>query len=94
MNTGLPATLASLTGKNPSSLETELKNIIEYSLNTGMSAPMVDVPETLAEYSLEDFDFYIDYKGEIILTFPTYTFFSGADGPTVINTEIFINTNR
>lgn len=45
--------------------------------------------EVLTSYTLSDFLFYIA-DGELILTFPTYTFTAGAAGPAVIPTGLAV----
>ena len=92
LNTGKPATLEELIGKSSNALETELKSIVWNYLNEEMYEELLDdvASKTLEEYKLEEMDFHLN-DGEIVLTFPTYTFASGAAGPTVVNTGIYIN---
>ena len=90
LNTGLPATLAELTGRNPSSLEKQLKEIVwAFLINDFGETPMYNARETLDNYKLEEFDFYL-LDGEIVLLFPTDTFGSVAAGQVIVETGIYI----
>ncbi len=90
LNTGLRTTIVELTGRNAQSLETQLKEISWHYLTTNLSDELFDTAyNTLNKYKLEEFEFYLE-NSEIILTFPTYTFASGAAGPAVIPTGIYI----
>lgn len=90
LSTGGAATLESLSALSPTEFEQQLKDIAAHWLRDTYGEGLFSPPEeVLAGYGLNDLPFYIE-NGEIILTFPTYTFTAGAAGSSVIPTGIMV----
>lgn len=88
LNTGEVLPLSRLSDLAEAEFEAQLKRIICAELQEDIDFLFQDPAEVLAEYTLSDFDFYIE-EGELVLTFPTYTFGPGAMGPAVIPTGLY-----
>ena len=75
-------------------LEAGLKEIAARTLRESWGETLLDDPEIILEqYTLAEMLFYVR-EGEIMLTFPTYTFAAGAAGAVVIPTGIFVKTAK
>lgn len=94
LETGEKATLEQLSKLPAEDLEARLKEIVVQWLRETYGEGLLQNPEeVLTEYALENLLFYVE-NGEIILTFPTYTFTAGAVGAAVIPTGIFVKTAK
>ena len=90
LRTGDAVTLESLSELPREEFTQQVKDIVtRWLLDTYGEGLFAPPEEVLASYTLEDFQFYIE-DGEIILTFPTYTFTAGAAGSAVIPTGLMI----
>lgn len=90
LRTGEAVTLESLSQLPPEEFEQQLKDIASHWLRETYGEGLFGPPEeVLGGYGLEDLMFYIE-NGQIILTFPTYTFAAGAAGSSVIPTGIMV----
>ncbi len=89
LTTGKAMTLADFAPQDPDAFLRDLKDLVwDYLTEKAYGNEMFpEARETLDAYSLEEMDFHID-SGEIILTFPTYTFAPGAAGPVMVSTGI------
>ena len=86
--TGEPLSLAVLSDLPPKEFEMQLKGIICADLEQYKEILFEDPAVVLESYTLEDFQYYLE-EGELVLTFPTYTFGPGAMGSTVIETGLY-----
>lgn len=86
--TGEQVQLARLSDLPEAEFEQQLKQIVCAELAEYVDVLFQDPAEVLETYALEDISFYIR-EGELVLTFPTYTFGPGAMGPTVIKTGLY-----
>jgi len=94
LRTGERLGLEQLSKLSGEALETALKDTAAFWLRETYGEGLFEEPEKiLAEYTLDELLFYVQ-DGEIILTFPTYTFTAGAAGAAVIPTGIFIETAK
>lgn len=88
--TGEPVKLEDLSDLPAEEFEQLLKDIAVHWLYDTYGEGLFYPPEeVLEEYRLEDLLFYVE-NGEIILTFPTYTFTAGAAGASIIPTGIMV----
>lgn len=88
LRTGERLALEQLSELPADELEARLKEITAQKLREAYGEGLFAEPEEiLADYTLADLLFYVQ-EGEIILTFPTYTFTAGAAGATVIPTGL------
>ena len=90
LTTGEQLNVLQLIGGDPAEAEEKLNAIIcEYVIEE-YGEELFEAPEqVLEDYSAEDYYFYVE-EGQIIVTFSTYTFASGAAGATVVPTGIMI----
>lgn len=90
LTTGEKLNVLQLIGGDPVEAEERLNTIICDYVNEAYGESLLDAPERiLADYSAEGYDFYVE-EGQIMVTFSTYTFASGAAGATVVPTGIMI----
>lgn len=90
LRTGEKLSLEQLSELPAEEFERQLKQIAASWLRATYGEGLFDEPERiLAEFALDDLLFYVE-NGEIILTFPTYTFTAGAAGASVIPTGILL----
>ena len=90
LQTGEKATLVSLAGGDPASLEAQLKEIVWEQINNDpYETPWEDSHDKLSAYTLDTFNYSIE-NGQIVLYFAEYEFFSGAHGPVTVYTGIYI----
>lgn len=90
LHTGEAVALESLSELSPEEFEQQLKDIAAHWLRDTYGEGLFSPPEeVLAGYTLENLPYYIE-NGEIILTFPTYTFTAGAAGSSVIPTGLYV----
>ena len=87
LTTGEVLHLARLSDLPAEEFEEQLKGMVCDALAKDFDALFGDPAEVLETYTLDTMDFYMD-EGELILTFPTYTFGPGSLGPTVIRTGL------
>ena len=85
--TGDRVTLRAFAGDDPAAFEAQIKQIVWQQIEP--QGPWDNAYETLSKYTLDTFDFAIP-NGQIVLYFPEYEFFSGAHGPVVIDTGLYI----
>lgn len=88
LTTGEQVQLARLSDLPEAEFEQQLKQIVCAELAEYVDVLLEDPAEVLEAYALEDISFHIR-EGELVLTFPTYTFGPGAMGPTVIKTGLY-----
>ena len=88
LNTGEVIPLARLSELPPGEFEGQLKQIICTWLEPYRDILFEDPAAVLESYTLDDIRFYLE-DGELVLTFPTYTFGPGAMGPVVIETGMY-----
>ena len=94
LRTGENLGLEQLSDLPPAELEAKLKEITAQKLREAYGEGLHSEPEEiLADYTLEELLFYVR-DGEVILTFPTYTFTAGTAGAAVIPTGIFVKTAK
>lgn len=86
--TGEKLSLARLSDLPAGEFESQLKQIVCAALEKDREILFDDPAVILEEYSLEDFSYYIE-EGELVLTFPTYTFGPGVLGATEIKTGLY-----
>ena len=91
LTTGEKAKIEDVMGLSADEALEELRvlaaeRLVEYYGEAGL---MADPAEILADYTLDDFRFYIE-DGELVLAFYTYEFSYGAAGAADIHTGIFI----
>lgn len=89
LNTGKELSLTELTGESASSLNSKLKKIVWNQISTG-GYVFPEAYDTLNDYSIDEYLYYVE-NGQLVLTFPTYTFAAGAAGPTTVYTGIQVN---
>lgn len=88
LNTGKAVALSELSDLTEAEFTQQLKTIVwDYLTENYGEGLFSNAEQVLESYTLEAFDFFIQ-DGEIILTFPTYTFSSGAAGATVVPTGL------
>ena len=86
LTTGQPLTLADICPEK----EQELRDVVlTYVYAEYADGGFADPEGTLAGYTLEQIPFHIA-DGQIVLTFPVYTFACGAEGATVVKTGIYL----
>lgn len=88
LDTGKPVELGELSERSREEFAAQLKQTVCDSLARDWDALSEDPALVLAEYTLEDFQFYIE-GGELVLTFPTYTFGPGAMGAVTVRTGLY-----
>lgn len=88
LTTGEKLPLARLSDLPAGEFETQLKRIVCAALEKDREILFEDPAVVLEGYSLEDFSYYIE-EGELVLTFPTYTFGPGVMGSNVIKTGLY-----
>lgn len=89
--TGERVGLEQLSAMPAAELEIQLKRIVADWAREAYGEGLFCEPEAiLADYSLEELLFYVQ-DGELVLTFPTYTFTAGAAGAAVIPTGLMIS---
>ena len=88
LTAGQQVQLAQLSDLPEAEFTRQLKEIVCAELAEYVDVLHEDPAEVLEAYTLEDISFHIR-EGELVLTFPTYTFGPGAMGPTVIKTGLY-----
>ena len=88
LTTGQQMELVQLSDLPEAEFTRQLKDIVCAELAEYVDVLHEDPAEVLEAYTLEDNSFHIR-EGELVLTFPTYTFGPGAMGPTVIKTGLY-----
>ncbi len=89
LSTGKAVSLSQLSQLSEQDFAQQLKQIVCDTLTPDRDSLLEDPAAILEDYTLSDFSWCIE-DGELILLFPTYTFGSGAMGPTVIKTGLYI----
>ena len=91
LTTGEEAGIEDIMGLTPEEALTQLRVLAAEGLRNyyGEEGLLVEPETGLAEYSLEDFNFYLE-GGELVLTFYTYEFACGAAGSAEIHTGIMV----
>lgn len=90
LKTGEKLNVLQLMGGDAAKAKAMLDVIICDYIVKEYGAELIDDPvQVLAGYSAAEYNFYVE-RGQIIVTFDTYTFACGADGATVVPTGIMI----
>lgn len=87
LRTGEELTLNRLSDLPEEAFAAQLKQIICAELEESYDVLTEDPAAVLQSWTLADFSFYLE-EGELVLTFPTYTFGPGAMGAAVIRTGL------
>ncbi len=90
LHTGQQLQLADLSDLPEEEFIRQLRDAVCADLEPEREYLFSDPADVLANYTLEDFNYYLD-NGQIVLEFPTYTFGPGAMGSTTVYTGIFVN---
>lgn len=86
--TGEELTLARLSDLPEEEFAEQLKTIVCGELAEDYDALTEDPAAVLQDWTLADFSFFLE-EGELVLTFPTYTFGPGAMGSTAVRTGLY-----
>lgn len=94
LNSGEALSIRNLIDAEDSVISAYLKETAkQYIRNSGDRYFMEDAEKTVEAYELDTFPFYIEDK-QIILCFETYELASGADGPIIIPTGLFLGQEK
>ena len=94
LNSGEELSIKNLVDAEDSVISVYLKETAkEYIRNSGDRYFMEDAEKTIEAYELDAFPFYIE-DNQIVLCFETYELASGADGPIIIPTGLFLGREK
>lgn len=94
LNSGEELSIKDLVDAEPSSISAYLKETTkQYLQNNGDRYLSEEAKKTIEAYELDAFPFYIEDK-QMILCFETYELASGATGPVIVTTGLFLRQEK